>query len=198
MRHQTRKLDKVGGHEKPVKTREPDRVRRRPRNQHVPSWRKSTRRAARAPAPPRCDSPSARPQGPGTSWRWSARPSSPTRTRRRSPGPAFRREEGRGFFQDLALLREHPDLLAQPPELLTLGRAQPSAWPSSTSRWLAQRRVWGSWLRPPAGGRTGGGRLSRPIAYLVWWGDRITGKASSSRTWHFSPSAGVSWGWSGR
>lgn len=42
MRHQIRKLDKVGGHEKPVKTREPDRVRRRPRNQHVPSWRKST------------------------------------------------------------------------------------------------------------------------------------------------------------
>jgi hypothetical protein len=50
--------------------------------------------------PPRRESPSARPQARGTSWRSSARPSLPPRTRRSPPGPGVvLRKEGRAFFK---------------------------------------------------------------------------------------------------
>jgi hypothetical protein len=37
------------------------------------------------------------------------------------------REEGRGFFQDFALLLEDPILFAEPRQLIALGRRQPGA-----------------------------------------------------------------------
>jgi len=61
-------------------------------------------------------------------------------TRPPSPGPALRREEGRGFFKDLALLGDRSQLATQTPQFVTLARAQAAALPSSTSIWRLQLR----------------------------------------------------------
>src|SRR5262245_24667495 len=74
---------------------------------------------------------SERRRAPGTSWPPRASPGSRSRTRTlASLRVGLLSEPGRGFFQDLPLLPQHPILTPQPHQLLTLFRGQPVRAPS--------------------------------------------------------------------